>query len=526
MSSRTYRNFAIAFGVWLLLWILLSWPSVQDDAFIHLRYAVNLLRYHFISYDGIHPDYGTSSLFYVFLLATLRTLFQSPVLPRAVSSVFHVALFGGLAWGFSRALRSAPRLAWGFAALMLAILVTPMAVRWLDDGMETSLTLCLISLLVFALSRLGRSEVLSGRSWIWLFALGLISTLTRVEYLLLMAIASATLLFARLAQFRPKSLSASVRIGAASVAPLLGSLLAAGIIYRSMHALVPDTAIAKAEALAPWRSTMGSTVDVFVSAMSMGAILLGFWLLTAVAVIVYQRRVSLALLVANSPFPIVLALAVQRGQQVQGVRYFVWTLVFPILWNILELRWSASEPHRVAIRTVAFGGYAVVLALLIVLPIESVLLFREFREREKSFAQFRSQHLERLSSMKLVAFDVGYIGYFTQSPLCDMAGLVNGRASAALPFGARVKACAAQQPPYAFVSDFSIWELGTALDIRGWSICSEYNFANLRAPDFHYLIASPAATAKVCAAAGNAPRPLDDVFHPHAPIDPPVSTSP
>ena len=41
--------------------------------------------------------------------------------------------------------------------------------------------------------------------------------------------------------------------------------------------------------------------------------------------------------------------------------------------------------------------------------------------------------------MKLVAFDIGYIGYFTESPVCDMAGLVNGRARAALPFEERVR---------------------------------------------------------------------------------------
>jgi hypothetical protein len=514
---KRYRTLTILLAVWLMVWLRLSWPAMQDDAFIHLRYAVNLLRYHIISYDGVHPDYGTSSLLYVWLLAALRAFFQSPVLPRAVSSIFHVTLFAGLAWAFPRALRSAPKLAWGFASLLLIILVMPMAVRWLDDGMETSLTLCILSLLVFCLSRLGHSEAVSPRSWAWLFFLGLIATLTRVEYLLLMAIASLTLFLARSESLKPIGLSARLRMAATCSAPLLGSLFAAGAIRWSMHVLIPDTAIAKADAQAPWSAIMLSTTDVFLSAMSMGAILLMFWLLTAAALVVYKRRVSLSLLVANSPFPIVMALAIQRGQQVQGIRYFVWTLVFPILWNILELRWSAAEPHRFAARMLEFGAYGVVCSLLIALPIESVLLTREFQAREKSLAQFRAQHLERLSSMSLVAFDVGYIGYFTQSPLCDMAGLVNGRASAALPFRVRVQTCAAQNPQYAFVSGFSLWELGNTLNLRGWSICSEYDFANLRTSDLHYLIASPAATAKVCAAAGSSPVPLQSGYPPPAP---------
>jgi hypothetical protein len=514
---KPYRSLTILLAIWLLVWLKLSWPAVQDDAFIHLRYAVNLLRFHMISYDGAHRDYGTSSLLYVWLLAGLRTLFQSPVLPRAVSSVFHVTLFAGLAWAFPRALHSAPRLAWTFVLLLLTILVMPMAVRWLDDGMETSLTLCLISLLVFSISRLGHSEGISKRSFAWLFTLGLVATLARVEFLLLMTVASLTLFFARYESAPPDGLRARLRLVASCAAPLFGSVVAAGVIYLSMHALIPDTAIAKADAHAPWMATLHATISVFVSAMSVGAILLLFWLLTAAAVIVYKRCVSLSMLVANSPFPVVLTLAIQRGQEVQGVRYFVWTLIFPILWNILELRWSDAEPRQLPARALKLAAYGAVCLLVIAAPIESILLHREFRAREHSLAEFRAQHLERLSSLKLAAFDVGYIGYFTQSPVCDMAGLVNGRASAALPFEDRVKVCAAEHPQYAFVSGFSLWELGNALDLKGWSVCSEYDLANLRAPDLHYLIASPEATAEVCRAAGGAPRPLETILHPASP---------
>ena len=514
---KHYRSLTIVLAVWLLVWLRLSWPAVQDDAFIHLRYAVNLLHHHMISYDGVHPDYGTSSLLYVWLLAGLRALFQSPVLPRAVSSMFHVALFAGLAWAFPRALRRAPRLAWALALLLLTILVMPMAVRWLDDGMETSLTLCLVSLLVFSISRLGHGTDISKRSFAWLFVLGLVATLARVEFLLLMAVASLTLFFARYEATLLNGFRVRFRTVASCAAPLFGSVVAASVIYLTMHALIPDTAIAKADTQAPWMATLHAAISVFVSAMSMGAILLLFWLLTAAAVVVYKRRVSLSMLAANSPFPIVLALAIQRRQEVQGVRYFVWTLIFPILWNILELCWSEAEPRRLPARLLEFATYGVAGLLLIVLPIESIWLHREFRAREHSLAQFRMQHLERLSSLKLVAFDVGYIGYFTQSPLCDMAGLVNGRASAALPFEDRVKACAAEHPQYAFVSSFSLWELGNALDLKGWSVCSEYDFANLRAPDLHYLIASPAATAEVCRAAGAEPQPLETILHPASP---------
>jgi hypothetical protein len=514
---KGYRSLTIVFALWLFVWVCLSWPAMQDDAFIHLRYAVNLLQHHIISYDGVRTDYGTSSVLYVWLLAGLRAFFRSPVLPRAVSSVFHGVLFGGLAWGFARRLRFSPRIAWGFALLLLAMLVMPMAVRWLDDGMETSLALCLVALLAFSIARLGRSEVLSARSTLWLLVLGFVAALTRVEYLLLLGVASLTLLLSRLAVERsPQGVVARVRLALRCSAPLLGGLVAGGVIFATMHALVPDTAVAKSDNHAAWSGTLHATLSVLGSSGSMGAVLGLLWLLTAAAVIVYQRRVALAMVVANSLFPVIVVLAAVRGQQVQGIRYFLWTFVFPILWNTLELRGSEQVPARAAARVLGFAACGVAGVLLVLMPIESVLLAREFRARVQSLAEFRAQHLEQLRSMKVVAFDVGYIGYFTGSPVCDMAGLVNGRARAGLPFEERVRACAAEHPQYAFVSPFSLYELNHALDLKGWSICSRYNFANLRAADPHYLIASPEATAKVCAAAGNAPQPLAPLLQPNA----------
>ncbi len=569
--SKHYRSLTALFALWLLAWLYASWPATQDDAFIHLRYAVNLLRYHMISYNGVHPEYGISSLLYVWLLAGLRIFSKSPVLPRAVSSVFHLLLFAGLAWEFPKALGGLPgapslkqthpqassgrpsnreeAIAWGFALVLLGILVTPMAVRWLDDGMETSLTLCLVSLLAFSVSRQGHSEVLRKRSLAWLAILGFTATLARVEYLLLMGVASLTLFLARAELHRrgaapntvpdpkPSRISAYPRLAAACLTPLAGSLLAAGLIYGTMHALLPDTAVAKAALHTPWGAipgiafgVLGATLSVFVSAMSIGILLLLFWLLTAAALVVYRRRLSLSMLAANCLFPVVLLLAALRGQQVQGVRYLLWTLLFPILWNILELRWGAcrssgrSLPAGVeqppgaelsprAIRWLTMATRGVVGLLLISVPVGSVLLYREFHARERSLAEFQEQHLERLHSLKLVAFDVGYIGYFTGSPVCDMAGLVNGLARAELPFEQRVRVCAAEDPQYAFVSGFSLAELKHAIDLKDWSLCSVYDFANLRGPDPHYLIASPAAAREVCAAAGDAPRPLAPLLH-------------
>ncbi|MFP5267454.1 MAG: hypothetical protein ACLGQU_08805 [Acidobacteriota bacterium] len=532
---KHYRSLTVLFAVWLLGWLFLSWPTMQDDAFIHLRYAVHLLRYHMISYDGVHPDYGTSSLLYVWLLAGLRCLTNSPVMPRALSSLFHFLLFAGLAWEFPKALRAAPRPAWTFAILLLGILVTPMAVRWLDDGMETSLTLCLITLLAFAVSRLGHAEIFRNRSMAWLASLGFLATVARVEYLLLMTVASMTLFFARSERMganpapstertgKPGSDSKRARLGVRQVSlcgsPLAGGLLAAELIYATMHSLLPDTAVAKADLQISWADKLGvafgvlkAGLSVFVSSMSIGIVLLLFWALTLATLILYRRRLSLSILTANSLFPVALALAMWRGQEIQGVRYLLWTLVFPLLWNTLELRWSPSEPAPAAARVPRFAAYGLAGLLLVLMPIESALLLREFRIREGSLAEFRGQRMEQLRSMKLVAYDIGYIGYFTESPVCDLAGLVNGRAQARLTYQERVDRCAAERPQYAFLRATDLGSLNNSMNLKNWSICSVYDFANLRGADPHYLIASPAAAKQVCAASGGTPRPAAALF--------------
>ena len=78
----------------------------------------------------------------------------------------------------------------------------------------------------------------------------------------------------------------------------------------------------------------------------------------------------------------------------------------------------------------------------------------------------------------------------------------------------RVKLCVAEHPQYAFVSDANLGFLNYLLNMKGWSVCSVYDPANLRASNLHYLVASPEATAEVCAAAGNAPQSLEPLLHP------------
>src|SRR5579875_1939779 len=98
--DRFYGIVLPILGIWLVGWMVLAWSGIQDDALIHLRYAENLLRTHRISYDGVHANYGTSSLLYVYLLAFFCLFTQSPNLPKVLSCCVHLALVLGMSLVF------------------------------------------------------------------------------------------------------------------------------------------------------------------------------------------------------------------------------------------------------------------------------------------------------------------------------------------------------------------------------------------------------------------------------------------
>jgi hypothetical protein len=504
--ATTYRTVATALAAWMLLWTYLSWPYGQDDALIHLRYADHLLHQHMVSYDGIHPSFGSSSLLYLALLTCLRAFTDSPVLPRAVSSVAHVLLFFGIAVGLERALKNAFRVVWLFAMLLLAILVMPSAVRWLDDGMETSLCLCLVALLVFALTRLAKhGPTLHG--FLWLAVLGFLLVLARVELLLLTGIA-ALMLFS--AQSRPASLRDKLLH---SAAPLLGGLTAAALIVGFMHSLLPDTAVAKSAGIISWRSSLIMTASVLESSFTFGSVLVLLWLLSFS--VLAARRFTFATLAANSLFPCVVLLAALRGQVIQGVRYLEWTVFFSVLWNVLQLAELPSAfPQRVT-RFAALAAYALFAVLFLGVPVEAHFLRPVFDARGGTLNRFRTEHLELLRDQHGIAADVGMIGYFTQAGICDPFGLVDGRDFARLSYPQRLTACAASKPDFLFASQDLIGDLLPQLGLDSWVSCGSYSFANIKYHDVHYLLAPPWNAALVCKATGQSPVPLKQVLAEH-----------
>ena len=215
-------------------------------------------------------------------------------------------------------------------------------------------------------------------------------------------------------------------------------------------------------------------------------------------------------------FPVLLLLSALRGQQMQGARYVLWTFLFSSLWNILAIASPRlADPHSAwpelrDRRQFAFTT-ALVLILLLLLPIDVVSMYRVLAHRAHTMRYISSEHLQQLSGLQGTSMDIGYVGYFTQANICDLAGLVNGRTAAALTVTERGRRCAALQPDFVFGNASQIDLITQFQSLRGWRICDGYDFVNVRGADRHYLVASPKNAEKICAAAGKQPAPADDL---------------
>src|ERR1700709_2341795 len=113
-----------------------------------------------------------------------------------------------------------------------------------------------------------------------------------------------------------KKISAESRVWGrifTAMLPLIGGLTAAAIVALTMHALLPDTALAKAFGSSAWDQSIRMSAITIASSFSFGMGLLVLWICSLMALVDLQR-VRVADLCANLLFPVVLLLSATRGQ--------------------------------------------------------------------------------------------------------------------------------------------------------------------------------------------------------------------
>lgn len=473
----------VGIAIWLFAVLFVTRYYMLDDALIHLRYAAHLQTFHQIAYNGGQQDYGTSSILYVCLLACLRWLSNSPLLPKAVSVAFYLLLVAGITFKTFRAQQSK----WGniLGASLLMVVLSPMAIRWLTDGMETGLVLFLVGLLAAFGPSIAHRNQITFRTALLLALYGFILVLARVELCLLVALGAVVVAGPDLFRSGPSRKTALVR----ACSLISGAVLAVAGILVYFHHLLPDTAVAKI-ASGESLETLTTIFRMTASSFAFGIGLTVLYLTSAIIALKYiregqlSRERTLVWIAANASYPILVSLACLRGQYIQGVRYLVWPLGFSVLWNIADMQANnQSAPDRTSyLRKWQLTFVAVFICLL---PFDSFFGFHSMMGRSRAFLKMRAEDLSRFSNSTIVAGDVGFIGYFTQGRICDTEGLVNGRRVAELTIPQRYQRCAASDPAVFFVTHAQTEELSRYVDFSRWKTCFAVNYQNVNQDDTH-----------------------------------------
>ena len=504
----TFRRWLVA-GVavaWVAGWMWFARYHFLDDALIHLRYADYLWERGRLTFDGVESSYGTSSLLYVLLLAPLHAVTDAPLVVKVVSCVFYLGLVTLVS---ARAVRSAglQRALW--AGIAMAV-VSPMGVRWLTDGMETSLVAIMSVALPLIVYRASASPS-TPLGYAGLSLLGAALFLLRIEMGLLVVAASVCLWLRRLdtrGETLPLGLSAYrlARIALSDSGLLAGAVTCALVVYVVFGQVLPDTAVAK--------SAVGGVDDALrrlgsstASSLTLGAGLSALWAVSAASAAHAAwtgRRGALALVAANAVIVVLFLGVAVRGQEVAGFRNVMWALLFMASWNIASSPQTVQIPERVrtALSLRGVAGKVVMLGALGLLAaawaVEGHLVKRIVDDRSGAYADMRSQKLDRLADLPGVAFDIGFVGYFTDGAICDLNGLVNGPEAARLSEDERAARCAEQSPVFAFLTPSQAGFVQKYVDMSTWAVCHRYEFTNLRVPEPHYLLVEPHLAERIC----------------------------
>jgi hypothetical protein len=500
-------------ATWLAYWLISGRYAMLDDCFIHLRYADFLLKTHTITYDGVHRSFGTSSPLYVTVLALLRPLFRGPLLPKGLSVCFYLGLICLLVTKCMRQGQST------VARILLILLIfcfaSPMGIRWLTDGMETPFHILFVVLLALLVDREMQRETISLPRTAVLILFGFLMTTLRIESASLLFLVSLAIFLSRAASGSSTKVSVALR----SLPLGLGSVLAMLTIRLTLGYFLPDTALAKtgAASLKP----LGESAHLLLSSLTLGIGVFVLWLLSAALLL---RGIALArtqapprsvIVVCNAILPLTIVLACLRGQFVQGIRYLLGCMVFSTLWNILQIehidlaKLSHSRERTLnTLRTHPWPALTLAsLLLLALLPVEVHFVRPTLKGRGATFTELRATPLSLLRNDRIMSADVGYVGYFSGADLCDVEGLVDGRAFAAKTKPERIRACATSSPDVLFLNDFQLAEAGAFTDLSQWSVCRTYDFAGVTINDRHYLMVPQSRAASMCPALGGKPTP-------------------
>jgi hypothetical protein len=449
-----------------------------DDALIHVRAAGLLLDAGFPTADGVTPSFADSSPLFLLLTALGLVLGGSFQGVKVLSLVAFGALIAGLAAAAWRERHPQARL---IILVLLVIVLSPFGVKWLTDGMETSLAVLLALLLATTLDS-DRARLPATA------AIAMLCVLVRPELAVLVAVAVAG-----------QAMRANRRL---AIATALGGIAALAALYGEFGRLLSDAAEAKlryAYSLAEFLELLGGVAGgAGLFGVGLALAWLGLLFVTLRAVPPRDPAVR-ALVLGQLSLLLVLIAIAWRGQAIEGIRPLLPFVAFSLACGVALLR-RCTPARPVAARALlplaamAAVGWAV----------DAVAFDRIVRVQGQSMEAMRVRDWSPLHGHTGVAWDVGYLAYFTQAAVCDAQGLINGPDFARLSLPERLRHCA-RVADFAFVDPPRYRILATALDTTGWRVCDRFEFAHRKGPVNVYLLVAPRlAHEPLCPAA--APR--------------------
>jgi hypothetical protein len=278
---------------------------------------------------------------------------------------------------------------------------------------------------------------------------------------------------------------------------IVGAVLSLTAVYGYFGDILPDTAIAKADAGSSAVATILNTVRAHLAASLFGVGTFATWLIClSRAWRVRHQRVFITTI--NAGLPVLLVLIAARHQAVQGYRYFVFIEFFLLAVNAAVVaRSQEPELDRASPR----WRPVALLGLIAILVAWETFDWRHLEVlsagRSATFEKFRQGDLSDLRGRRGLAWDVGMIGEFSQSTILDPNGLVNGRQMARLHKSERLQRLTATPVDFVFANDEQLGELDGLLDTKSWHLRGQYQFPNFSGnPDTHHLLVREPAHAQ------------------------------
>ncbi len=473
---------------WVFLWIFLFRHYFLDDSLIHLRYAENLIKTHMISYNGDFQTFGASSLLYIVLLGFFNIVWPTFYSVKIVSIIFYLMLLGSL-FTFALKMRGKARIS---IFILIGAIISPMAIRWLTDGMETSL----VSLFVLFISYISVNNLFRQSNKTIILFSSIFLIFLRVDlFFLIGVIVSGTMLFYF---FSTKKVLSGFF---SSIFYVLGAAISLLIIFMIFNQILPDTAVAKTTHI----PSFGSLVSIIKA--SLATFLFGAFLYFA-AIFSSFSVFKISLMNKEKYWPLFIyeinmiffgilfiAMTCQKGMIVHGIRHFSWLLFFFVFSNIFILQKieedSSNKFRKFIHRTAATF-------VLIALPFEIFVVTKITDACSVNLLAMKNQKLEVLKNKIGVGGDIGYAGYFSQGKICDISGLVNGTENAKLHHIERIKNCMKKSPDFLFVDSEKVQAISSVSDINEWIVCYEYKWSNASFDFYKFLIVKPELLNSVC----------------------------